>query len=859
MPTARRRLPLLLAAASGAAAASAGFSLTDEHGVGPQYAGVGGLSGGGATSRYLRDYAPSGAADVLDLLFKPAYGASLQLLKVEIGGDGQSTEGSEASHMHNASDLNVRRGYEGWLLAEAKRRNPDLCTLSLSWAWPAWLGCPGGDLSSPDCDLATPYSYPAQTAAYVASWVQGMQREFGVTIDVASSWNERSFNASYLIALRAALDAANLTSTRIVCDDFDWACAGAMAGNPALAAAVDYISGHDTMPLAAAAAGKPLYDTEGFHTTGSDAGAASWIAELNSRYIKYNQSMNIAWNLVAAYGEGTAFWPHGLMHAFQPWQGWYSVPASIWATAHYTQFTSIRAPRSWHYTLVDASRGGSGALASGGSYVGLVDRATGNFSLVIEKMPGGGGGAPTAETATFVLGGSLLRVSRVAVWSTMLALPGGAPVAAADQFVRLGELAVTNGSFSVAVSVGQILTVTSLLDAGNMGAPAAAPPPPATFPLVYADTFDACAVDAEAKYVTTLNGVMACEDTGDAAHGVVLRQVVPKAPIRWWRDTRPHAVIGDSTMTDVNASIDFRCTTAGGSAMLGARASIGSATYITDGPDGISAEDELPGLWFTLACAGGANGDGPAAWALYARVADVGKPGAALASGTLAAPLPVMTWHTMRLAVAGRRAAGALDGGAVFDTHVPAAAAVPAQGWVGFGTANFGDFTQFDNLAFSAAAARCSAAGAPGSAVAVWPCSGAAPGQRWRFTADAAAPPWGTLSLADTPALCLTVDSSKNKYGSYNVIVAACAPVGTQPAQLFAANANGTVTTQGGADMRPGAPICLDVTADSYALGNQLDVYPCQPVTNQQWRVLDGGLLSSGDPGDFYCAGACAV
>ena len=32
--------------------------------------------------------------------------------QVEIGGDAQSTDGTEASHMHSADDLNYDRGYE---------------------------------------------------------------------------------------------------------------------------------------------------------------------------------------------------------------------------------------------------------------------------------------------------------------------------------------------------------------------------------------------------------------------------------------------------------------------------------------------------------------------------------------------------------------------------------------------------------------------------------------------------------------------------------------------------------------------------------------------------------------------------
>ncbi len=300
-----------------AARDSNAYVLSDLGGLGPAFAGIGGLSGGGATSRLLPDYAPSVRAQILDLLFKPNFGASLQLLKVEIGGDGQSTEGTEPSHAHTADDLNFARGWEWMLLEEAAARNPRLRTIALSWSWPAWIGCPGGDLASPDCDGATPYSYPAQAAEYVTSFVRGARSAHNVSIDIVSSWNEKAYNTSFLIALRAALDAAGLNETRIVCDDWNWSCAEGMMNDPALFAAVDYISGHDVMPASARAVGKPLYDTEGFHTVGSDAGASQWIHEISSRYVEYGQSLNIAWNLVAAYYEGTAFWPHGLMHAWQ--------------------------------------------------------------------------------------------------------------------------------------------------------------------------------------------------------------------------------------------------------------------------------------------------------------------------------------------------------------------------------------------------------------------------------------------------------------------------------------------------------------------------------------------------------------
>ena len=101
------------------------------------------------------------ASDVLDYLFTPNFGLALQILKVEIGapprlptnhccctaprlelrnlqgnsvtclrwsgGDTDATEGAESSHMHSASDPgNFNRGYEWWLMTEARKRNPSI-------------------------------------------------------------------------------------------------------------------------------------------------------------------------------------------------------------------------------------------------------------------------------------------------------------------------------------------------------------------------------------------------------------------------------------------------------------------------------------------------------------------------------------------------------------------------------------------------------------------------------------------------------------------------------------------------------------------------------------------------------------
>src|SRR5450631_3673289 len=67
---------------------------------GKRFDGIGAVSGGGATSVLLKDYPEPQRSQVLDLLFKPKFGASMSALLVEVPGDGNSTQGSEPSHMH---------------------------------------------------------------------------------------------------------------------------------------------------------------------------------------------------------------------------------------------------------------------------------------------------------------------------------------------------------------------------------------------------------------------------------------------------------------------------------------------------------------------------------------------------------------------------------------------------------------------------------------------------------------------------------------------------------------------------------------------------------------------------------------
>ena len=108
--------------------------------AGRPFEGLGALSGGGGTSRLLYDYPEPQRSDILDTLFDTTAGGGMQILKTEIGGDAQSTEATEPSHMHSRDDEDFSRGYEWWLMKEAKKRNPAVKLYALSWGAPGWIG-----------------------------------------------------------------------------------------------------------------------------------------------------------------------------------------------------------------------------------------------------------------------------------------------------------------------------------------------------------------------------------------------------------------------------------------------------------------------------------------------------------------------------------------------------------------------------------------------------------------------------------------------------------------------------------------------------------------------------------------------
>jgi hypothetical protein len=609
---------------------------------GRTFDGAGALSAG-ASSRLLIDYPEPSRSRVLDYLFKPGYGAALQILKVEIGGDTNSTDGAEPSHMRTPGAVDCDRGYEWWLMEQAKARNPDIKLSALEWGAAGWVGNGAWTV------------WTSQNITYLLSWL-GCAKQHGLHIDFLGGWNEAGFNANWYVQLRQALDAHGYGDIQIVADDsYDWeSVAAAMQSNPAFKQAVDIIGQHypcaDTCPTPQSVldTGKPIWASEA-GSNSFDLGATKLAANLNHEYVDGHMTSMINWSLEWSAYEGLPFGGNGLLLANTPWSGHYQVGKSVWAMAQTTQFTEP----GWRY--LDS---GSIRLPGGGSVVSLRDPGSDHWSSVAETV-----GSTAPQPVQFAVSGGL-SADTVHVWSTDLRSDS-----AADWFVREPDVTAQDGRFTATLQPGHVYTFTTT---SGQGKGRAAPPAGVPWKLPYTETFESYPDGATPHYVSDLEGGFETAPcTG--RDGTCLAQVVTQAPVYWdfWYD-HPATVVGDPTSwQNYAAAIDARLPQPGWVEVV-ARAS---------GPgDGIS------GYHFRIAD----NGQ----WSVY-RVDSTGLNNNVRKTTLLtgAATFGVGAWHRIGLRVRGDEVVPTLDG----TSLATALDATYSAGQVGLEVSPWAA-AQFDNL-----------------------------------------------------------------------------------------------------------------------------------------------------------------
>jgi O-glycosyl hydrolase len=631
--------------------------LIDGRNGGRRFDGVGAVSAG-ASTRLLYDYPEPARSQILDYLFKPGYGANLQILKVEIGSDVNATDGSEPSHMRTRDDLNFARGYEWWLMKEARARNPEIKIAALSWGAPGWLK--GGFWSQDNVD-------------YIVKWLDGAKHH-GIRIDYAGGWNESGYEARWFVLLDKALKQHHPEVRIIAPDDlpqFNWRIADDMASDPEVDAAIDVIGQHSpggwrslyekySSTDAARRTGKPLWTSEQ-SALSHDVGAGPWARSINRAYIDAKITASINWAPVSAW---YAHLPHadtGLLLAEWPWSGYYQVGSSVWTYAHTTQFLQP----GWEY--IDSA---SGYLASGASYVTAKDPASGHFSLVIETMD-----AKVASAVRFTLTGGL-DAETIHVWSTNVQT-----ATSDDDFVHSATIHPRNGTFTVLLEPGHVYTITSTT--GQMKGKAASPGDVvAQLPLPFVENFERYKAGMLARYFSDNNGGFETVRAGAGRNGMAYRQMVTMQPISWHlaggASSPPTTIVGDPRWWgDYELRADVLLEQNGYVELIGRISA--------------QAARSLAGYHLQFNSAG--------TWRLYSQeLGNVRKEDVEIAGGRVSFPAGV--WHTIALRMRGDTIEAVLDtkvvGSAVDGTHTSGNVAFRVSGWQN---------AQFDNVSVTRTAA----------------------------------------------------------------------------------------------------------------------------------------------------------
>ena len=502
----------------------------DGNAGGKRFDGIGVVNGGGATSVLLKDYPEPQRSQILDLVYKPKFGASVSALLVEIPGDGNSTQGSMPSHQHIREDLNYSRGYTWWILKEAKKRNPNLTLDGTAWSAPGWIG--DGKFWSQDA------------ADYYVNWLKGLRDVYGLELTAIGCRNEKGQDYNFVKRFRKTLDANGFSKLKIHAFD-NWNAGKLdfvkdMFADKELRDAVDIISGHvfyEGVPVSAEERamaekiGKPIWNTEDHvYKKGFDC-LISLVECFNENYIRHGVTKIVNWYDIAGIYplEPYAEDPPTVL-AYEPWSGHFRVREALWGYAHYGQFSEV----GWEY-LNNACM----ELDDGGSLVTLKS-PKGDYSIIIETKD-----AESSQILHFQLAGGLSE-ENLCVWHSN----------AQEQFIRLDDVIVKDGAFTLEVEPNTVysLSTTTGQQKGSYPVPESRP-----FPFPYYETFEQYERPEQygylPRYTADISGAFEIADRPDG-QGKCMRQVVPVPTISWAPDWKPYTIIGDSAWTDYEISVD---------------------------------------------------------------------------------------------------------------------------------------------------------------------------------------------------------------------------------------------------------------------------------------------------------------
>ncbi|WP_282035773.1 hypothetical protein [Saccharicrinis aurantiacus] len=522
---------------------------------GRTFEGIGGVSAGGSTD-LLYDYTDPHRSQILDILFKPKFGAGFQHLKVEMGGGENSTCGSEPSHAITREELKnpVSRGYEFWLMKEAKDRNADMILEYLPWSFPAYL---------------KPNIYTKESAEYFVSFLDVAKRDWGLDLDwVAAAENENDTDRDWLVNdLCPMMNARGYEDVKIQGPDDnsgDWQIFEELEKDPEFDKVIEavgyhYVSGREfTEDMVdgrgrpttekAKASGTPLWASEDWSWTGKDwggAGALNLARLYNKFYIRDKITKTLIWAPIGSIYKSVTWDKAGAMKANSPWSGYYEVWPTIWATAHTTQFAD---PHSWQY--LDGGCGLFDASTYKGSCVTLKEKNSSNWSMIICTKD-------SENIEVNIRKGLANKI--VHVWKSD----------ENDQFVQQESIYPKKGVFTIELDPNCIysLTTTEGQQKGQYEIPEET-----AFPFPYKEDYEDREAGDLPKYHSDQTGSFVIAKREDGTN--CLKQINPEQGYDWMRVYRRSNIKANTLVGDVNWK-DFTCCVdafiEGGNVELGGR------------------------------------------------------------------------------------------------------------------------------------------------------------------------------------------------------------------------------------------------------------------------------------------------
>ncbi|WP_167958173.1 bacterial Ig-like domain-containing protein [Anaerosporobacter faecicola] len=573
------------------------------------------------TSNLLIDYKeenPTEYWEMMNMLFNTETGAGLSHVKVELGGDVNSSSGTEPATMRSEDEeANVRRG-AGWVFAaDALTINPDITIEALRWGEPSWTW---------DGGFEARYKWYKET-------IDAAYDEFGIKLSYLSpGQNENnagsgsvsvSDNFAWIKYCAQRLNAEtegryDYSQIKIVASDSHCgseAIAKAMLADPELMDLIDVIGDHYQIRGNASLTtlneeyGKEVWYSEGVapminakerinaQPEYGGVGGTVGMIDLATRYIcayqyagtTYSAKMT-RWEFqpaIAGFYQGSAYSPKQLIGAFYPWSGYYEADGGLQVVQHFTLFSET----NWHY--IEGACYGDGTYNDGGvkadtgtnHYLTIKDPDTDDYSMIFANN--------TANERVYQVQAKNLDTfkNQLNVWETRG--PDDGEEYDANWLQKIDTITPTVSSsngisyYNITVKPYSMVTVTTLLDKGTSYVTGQNESSASNdiLALPYTDDFEYSeySVDENGmtylerragtpRYTADQRGAFEVQSDADNTANHVLTQVISKDIIPaewnvWGGSTRttytPNTWLGDQRWANYKASLDVKIDTSG--------------------------------------------------------------------------------------------------------------------------------------------------------------------------------------------------------------------------------------------------------------------------------------------------------